>query len=157
MNRNISKILGSALLLLSMAAVVGAGTYTVTLKNGTTFETRYKPVNAEWDDGIMMIGTDQGNWIALAKDDVTEVTSSVEESGFGYQLDTTTIFMGWSPNEDPAADGSDGGGEGGASGEGNSVNDALPDPYAQPEFTLEQFIDVPTAGTGVGSQPARNF
>jgi len=153
MTRNISKILGGAILILSMAAVASAGTYTLTLKNGTTFETRYKPVNAEWDDSIMMVSTDQGNWIALRKDEVTEVTSSIAESGFGYQLNTTTIFMGWSPNEDPAADGSDGG-EG---GEGGSINDALPDPYAQPEFTLEQFIDVPTAGVGVGSQPAKNY
>ena len=152
MARKISTIFVGMVLVLSLATVASAGTYTLTLKNGTTFETRYKPVSAEWDDSIMMIGTDQGNWIALKKDEVTEVTSSVEESGFGYQLDTTTIFMGWSPNEDPAADGSDGG-EGGEGG----VNDHLPDPYAQPEFTLEQFIDVPTAGSGVGSQPARNF
>jgi hypothetical protein len=153
MIRNISKILGGTVLILSMAAVASAGTYTLTLKNGTTFETRYKPVTAEWDDSIMMIGTDQGNWIALRKDDVTEVISSVEESGFGYQLNTTTVFMGWSPNEDPAADG----GDGGEGGEGASVNDALPDPNAQPDFTLEQFVNVPTAGAGVSSQPARNF
>ena len=151
MTRNTCKLFIGTLLVLALATVAGAGTYTLTLKNGTTFETRYKPVTAEWDDQIMMISTDQGNWIALARDEVTDITSSVEESGFGYQLDTTTIFMGWSPNEDPNE-----GGDGGEGGEGGA-NDALPDPYAQPEFTLEQFIDVPTAGSGIGGQPVRNF
>ena len=107
-------------------------------------------MDAEWDDNILMLSSDRGNWIALLKDDVVDVTSSVEETGFGYQVNTTTIFVGWAPNEalpeDQQAEG-----EGGAS---NPALDALPDPYAAPDFSLEQFVD---PSLGAGSQPVRNF
>ena len=139
------------LLALALASVATAGTYTVTLKNGTTFETRYKPVDAEWDDNVLMLSSDRGNWIALLKEDVVDVTSSVEETGFGYQVNTTTIFVGWAPNEALPEDQQGEGGEGGA---GNSALDALPDPYATPDFSLEQFVD---PSLGAGSQPVRNF
>ena len=36
-----------ALMLLAGAGLAAAGTFTVTLTNGTTFETRYRPVEAE--------------------------------------------------------------------------------------------------------------
>lgn len=73
--------------------------FTVTLKNGTSFETRYRPVVADWDPDVSMIMTDRGNWIAIANDDIADVVSVFEESGFGYQPDTTTRFIGWSPND----------------------------------------------------------
>lgn len=138
---------------LLLATVVSAGTYTVTLNNGTSFVTRYEPVDAEWDDNIVMLNSDRGNWIALSKDDIADVVADVEATGFGYQVDTTTVFVGWSPNE---AEGEGEGGEGGESGViVDGVDTRFPEP--EPSFNLEQFIDVPSSGTGVGSQPVQNF
>jgi hypothetical protein len=151
MQRTLSLLALITLLALALASVAAAGTYTVTLKNGTTFETRYKPVDADWDPSILMLSSDRGNWIALLKEDVVDITSSVEETGFGYQVNTTTIFVGWAPNEAmPEGDGE--GGEGG--GTGNPALDALPDPYAATDFSLEQFVD---PSIGAGSQPVRNY
>jgi hypothetical protein len=152
MQRTRSLLVLTALLALALASAAAAGTYTVTLKNGTTFETRYKPVDADWDDSILMLSSDRGNWIALLKEDVVDVTSSVEETGFGYQVNTTTIFVGWAPNE-ALPEGQEGeGGEGG--GTGNPALDALPDPYAAQDFSLEQFVD---PSIGASSQPVRNY
>ena len=141
-------------LLLAGALAAEAATYTVTLNNGTSFITRYKPEDADWDDNVLVFTTDRGNWIALPKDDVADVISDVEASGFGYQVDTTTLFVGWSPNDLVGEEGE--GGEGaaaGAGGAGQTVNENLPDPNPQPSFALEQFIDTSNLAAG---QPLRN-
>lgn len=88
-----------AIALFLVATSAHAIFYTVTLKNGSSFETRYRPVVADWDPEVSMIMTDKGNWIAIANDEIADVVSVYEESGFGYQLDTTTRFVGWSPND----------------------------------------------------------
>ena len=140
---------------LLLATMVSAGTYTVTLTNGTSFVTRYEPVDAEWDDNIVMLNSDQGNWIALPKDEIADVISDVEATGFGYQVNTTTVFVGWSPNESEGEGEGEGGERDGSSGvEGEGSN--LPEPFPQTSFGLEQFVDVPGSGGGVGSQPVRN-
>jgi len=89
----------ATLLLLALAASAHAAYFTVTLKNGTTFDIRYNPVKADWDPRYTMFLTDQGNWIALQNTDIADVVSHAEESGYGYQLNTTTLFLGWSPND----------------------------------------------------------
>ncbi len=89
----------AALLLLVVTTGAQAIFFTVTLKNGTTFETRYRPVQAEWDANVSMFMTDRGNWIAVENGDIADVTSVLEDTGFGYQLDTTTRYIGWSPND----------------------------------------------------------
>jgi hypothetical protein len=120
------------------AAVASAGTFTVTLTNGSTFETRYRPTEAEWDDSVVLFTTDRGNWIALSKEEIADVTSSVEETGFGYQVDTTTLFVGWSPNEELPEEG-----EEGAEGQQQFFE---PPPQS---FTLDQFVNPgQTAGFG---------
>ncbi|MEO1368236.1 MAG: hypothetical protein AAFX50_13775 [Acidobacteriota bacterium] len=43
-----------------------ASSFTVTLANGTSMQTRYRPMLADWDETVALIRTDQGNWIALA-------------------------------------------------------------------------------------------
>lgn len=90
-------VLAAAFFLL--ATSVQASFFTVTLKNGTSFSTRYRPVVAEWDPNVSMIMTDKGNWIALANNEIADVVSVFEESGFGYQPNTTTRYVGWSPND----------------------------------------------------------
>jgi len=87
------------LLLLALAASAHAAYFTVTLKNGTTFDIRYNPVKADWDPRYTMFLTDQGNWIATLNTDIADIVSHAEESGYGYQLNTTTLFLGWSPND----------------------------------------------------------
>ncbi len=145
---------GLALLMVAATATVHADYYTVTLTNGTSFQTRYRPEPAEWDDNVVMINTDRGNWIGLLADDIADVTSHAEATGFGYQLDTTTLFVGWSPNEDQSAEeGAEG--EGGAGG-GLNLEEMFPEP--PPSGVLEQFIDIPgVSGGSLGSQAADNI
>ena len=144
------------LLTLSTAGVATAASFTVTLANGTSFETRYRPVVADWDDTVALIRTDQGNWIALQKDEIVDVASQAEISGFGYQVDTKTLFLGWSPNDLLDEGDGDEDGEGGGGGDGDDArpyyeNDDLYDAPADTGFGLEQFVDVPGVGESVGS------
>ena len=142
MYRTTFRCIVSTLLLAAVATATYANTYTVTLTNGTVFETRYKPVPAEWDENVVMINTDRGNWIGLRVDEVADVTSKVESTGFGYQLNTTTLFVGWSPNDID---------EPGEDGEPINLDEMFPEPAAS--YSVEQFVDIPIAGSGVGGQP----
>ncbi len=136
-----------ALLAFAAAATAHAEYFTVTLTNGTSFQTRYRPVPAEWDDNVMMINTDRGNWIGLYADEIADVTSHAETTGFGYQLDTTTLFVGWSPNES----GDDEDGDGVIDDGELNLDEMFPEPEAS--GVLEQFIDI---GSTVAGQPVDN-
>jgi hypothetical protein len=81
-----------------------AETFTVKLKNGNSFETRYRPQEASWDPDMVMMLTDHGHWIALPRAEVDEVVSDFEERGFGKIIDTTTIDLGIAPNDLPTPD-----------------------------------------------------
>ena len=146
MHRHVSRLIVLALLvggtLLVGATAAHAEAYIVTLTNGTVFETRYEPEPAEWDENVLLINTDRGNWIGLLKEEVADVTSVVETTGFGYQLNTTTLFVGWSPNDIDAVD---------ENGEPIKLDEIYPE--EAPSFTLEQFVDIPSSGAGIGSQP----
>ncbi len=140
-----------AVLMVAVAATAHAEYFTVTLTNGTSFQTRYRPVPAEWDDNVVMISTDRGNWIGLLADEVADVTSHAEATGFGYQLDTTTLFVGWAPNEEIGGDKSEEGEEGGL-----NLEEMFPEPEAG--GVLEQFVDIPGASGGsLGGQAADNI
>lgn len=130
---------------LAGASAAVAGTFTVTLTNGTSFESRYRPVEVDWDDAVVLIHTDRGNPIALLRDEIADVTSSVEETGFGYQVDTSTLFVGWKPTDEP---------EEGQEGEGGQQQGAAAFPDEPPSFTVEQFINPPTVGGIIGGLPA---
>ncbi len=131
------------LVLATMATAAHAEFYTVTLTNGTTFETRYKPVPAEWDENVLIINTDTGNQVGLLAEEVADVASHAEVTGFGYQLNTTTLFVGWSPNDIDDV---------GEDGEPMNLEEMFPEPAAS--FTLEQFVDIPVAGGAIGGQAA---
>ncbi len=141
MHRNIPRLLVVALLLVS-ASAAHAEAYVVTLTNGTVFETRYEPQPAEWDENVLLLNTDRGNWIGLLKEEVADVASVVEITGFGYQLNTTTLFVGWSPNDVDALD---------ENGEPINLEEIYPE--AEQDFSLEQFVNIPISGGGVGAQP----
>ncbi len=139
MRPHVYRLIALSLVLFAVAASAGAGYFTVTLKNGMTFDTREEPVTAEWDPNVSMFRTDQGNWIALANDEIVDIVSAAEESGFGYQLDTTTILLGWSPNDliDP---------EGGEEGEGAPRYD-VPEDTRGTGYSIDQFLNIPVAGS----------
>ena len=61
MTRRIARLIVLTLLVAAAAATVHAEYFTVTLTNGTSFQTRYRPAPAEWDDNVVMINTDRGN------------------------------------------------------------------------------------------------
>lgn len=71
--------------------------FTITLKNGTVFESRYRPAEADWDTSKLIFLTDWGNWMAIPKTDVESILSEIEGRGFGTVINTTTIAFGWDP------------------------------------------------------------
>ena len=76
-----------------------ATTYVVTLGSGATFESRYKPKRAPWDAGKVLVYTEVGNWISLSRADIASIKNSNESKGFGKVLNTTTVELGWAPND----------------------------------------------------------
>lgn len=89
-------------LALAVAVPASATVYTIHLQNGTTFETRYQPEDAPWDANKIVFTNEWGNLMALPRDLIVRIESAVEASGFGHQLDTTTVALGWAPNDAPA-------------------------------------------------------
>lgn len=152
-----------ALVLSLLPAVAFGEVFTVVLKSGATFDTRYRPVDAEWDSSISMILTDQGNWIALPKSDILDVTSSVEESGYGVQIDSTTILLGWTYNGDLGLEESQEEGQGQFPLPGGlpfGARGVAPGPYPigtpgalsnTPQqtnaYTIQQFVNAPIVGS----------
>jgi hypothetical protein len=148
----------AALALLFVATTAQAVSYTVTLSNGTSFETRYKPMTAEWDANFAMLRTDQGNWIALKKSEIVDVASSAEVSGFGYQIDETTVFLGWSATEgfvgeDGSGDGAGGAAPGTAPAPAGSASSQAAPSGGGSGFTMQQFVSVPSTGVIPGGIP----
>ena len=94
----------AALAVVLVALPVAAETFTLKLKNGNSFETRYRPQVASWDPDMVMMLTDHGHWIALPRQDIEEVISDFEARGFGKIINTTTIDLGIAPNDLPTPD-----------------------------------------------------
>jgi hypothetical protein len=86
-------------LLLAVPGLAAAETYTVTLDNGHEILTRYQPKVSQPDETKVMLLTENGNWIAIARSRVVSVTSNTETSGFGRMINNTTIALGLSPND----------------------------------------------------------
>lgn len=95
----LTAVLVTLSLLVALPAV--AGVYRVQLKNGNSFETRYQPRVAEWDENKVVLLTDVGNRIALHMDDIVDVIHDTQVRGFGTVIDTTTVVLGWAPNDAP--------------------------------------------------------
>ena len=100
---NIAKRATALFVLLMLVAVTPmmAAAYRVQLKNGNTFETRYQPKLAEWDENKVVLLTDVGNRITLNKADIVDIVHDTQAKGFGTMLDTTTLVLGWAPNDAP--------------------------------------------------------
>ena len=85
---------------LLVAALPATGeVYTIRLSNGTTFESRYKPKQAPWDPTFVTFVNETGNEIALPQAIVAEVAAQSETKGYGRVIDTTTVDLGFMPND----------------------------------------------------------
>jgi hypothetical protein len=96
------KVSVAALLLLAgwlANAPLAAEVFTVTLNNGATFDSRHEPRAAAWDANMLEFITDTGLPVALPRALVREVTAQSEVKGFGRVLNTTTIDLGFAPND----------------------------------------------------------
>lgn len=82
-----------------LATTAGAGTFTVTLNNGGIFESRYQPKAASWDDNVILVLDEFGNWVGLDRAEVKSVLADIESRGYGLVIDTTTKEFGSAPND----------------------------------------------------------
>jgi len=98
-NVRLPLLLVAAAVAVSTVAPLLADSYTVTLKNGSTFSTRYQPQVASWDATKVVFIDDQGNRISLTRADIASVVSDFENRGFGRSINATTMEMGWAPND----------------------------------------------------------
>lgn len=132
-------------LVLVLPLALAAETFTVTLDNGNTITSRYQPKLTLPDESKVMLLTDAGNWIALPRERVVEVISNTESRGFGRVINTTTIALGYAPNEgDPAAD---------AEAALDPTTQLLRylaerDAAGQQDYSVQQFVDTESAGQG---------
>lgn len=128
--------------LLALPSPAAAVTYTIKLVDGGEFQSRYQPEEASWDTTQILFLTDVGNWIAIAKDDVESVTTDTENKGFGRVIDSTTIALGWAPNDAEVPE------EGGAPADPMAALRALLDRPAQ-SYDIEQFVEPSDTGGGL--------
>ncbi len=136
--------LAVALVAVALIAVPASAEYfTITLKNGSTFITRYQPEDASWNPDKMIFLDEWGNLTSLHKSDVESIQTEVENRGFGRVINSTTIALGWAPNDalDPDSD------EGKAALEQDRRAD-LADSLAPPVYNQQQFVE-PSAASGI--------
>ncbi|MCH9650682.1 MAG: hypothetical protein K0U98_20795 [Deltaproteobacteria bacterium] len=158
----LSPLAAGAVAFLLSAPVFAAQTFTVHLENGNEFETLRQPKQAPWDENTVLVLTDAGNWIGLAKADVERISSSVEDSGFGRIIDSKTIAIGLLANDAPVegepGESTEGGAEGAAISQilnrYNEFMDGLEErtfssgSAAEESYSTEQFVE-PGSSTGV--------
>ncbi len=154
-NQEVSRLRFYTIVGLMLALVAGpamATIYTITLKNGTVFESRYRPAEADWDTTQLTFLTDWGNWMSIPKSEVDSILSEIEGRGFGTQIDTTTIAFGWDPGlteeetDRLLEEGQEGGGP---SGDGNDAMVKAFQDMAQtieksrqvPDYSIDQFVE----------------
>lgn len=118
--------------ILILAVPAAAETYTITLHNGNTFISRYRPEEAKFDASQMIFLTDMGNWISLAKTEIADIVSETESRGFGYVINTTTILLGWAPNDAPTQEQA---AEAAAAAGARGPQVPQPEPYTAPLFS----------------------
>jgi hypothetical protein len=131
-----------------------ATVYTVMMKNGTTFDTRYQPEEASWDSNLVVLMTEFGNRVALPAAEIDSVAVDSESRGFGHQLNASTMALGWAPN-----DGLDMDSDEGKAYLASEAAAAAAASQAQPVYNQQQFVDpsqltgMPTWMTGINSVP----
>lgn len=118
-----------------------AESYTVTMKSGNAFLSRYRPRVASWDAGKIVLLTEFGNQIALRKDEIASVTADSEDRGFGRVIDNTTLELGMTANDapDPAA----------PTDPASALAAALGQQTQAPVYDQKQFVEPNQTGGGL--------
>ena len=125
------------------ALPVSAAVYTVTMKNGSTFDSRYQPEEASWDENLVVLLTEFGNRIALPAAEIDSVSVDSESRGFGHQINSTTMALGWAPND--AIDPSTPEGQAAIAAQAAAAANSAQTP---PAYNQQQFVE-PGALTGL--------
>ena len=119
-----------------------ANIFTVHLTNGASFETRYQPKLLPGDGTKILLVTDVGNRIYLHRDDIREVTHSSDVQGFGTMINTTTISLGWAPNDNPLP--------GDPDPRADMLSYLRDQQRARPDYSVDQFVSSEDAGISGG-------
>ena len=129
-------------LLTLLALPVSAEVFTVTLTNGSTLETQYQPQEAAFDNDMVLLLTEVGNWIGVRRDEIESVVSDAESSGFGKVIGKNTIDLGWAANDavDPNAPAADGKEDPGLSLAAQALQNLYEQRQAQESYTVKQFV-----------------
>lgn len=145
----------TALALGAVLSMVGslpaeAVAFVVHLKNDTSFETLRQPKTAPWDQDIVMVLTEAGNWIGVERETIDRITATVEERGIGVVIDSKTIALGTLANDAPTDEEL-----AAADAEVNPLDRFLDrleelsgDGQAQPDYTQQQFVN-PDQASGI--------
>lgn len=146
------------LLAVGMAALLApaaeATVYTVTMKNGTTFDTRYQPEEASWDPDKVVVMTEFGNRVALPAAEIESVAVDSESRGFGHQLNSTTMALGWAPNDALDLNSEEGKAALAADAAAQAAAANAPQVYNQQQFVEPgQLSGLPVWMTGVNAVP----
>ena len=96
-HRRLSSMVVAASLLGALPAA--AEVYTIRLTNGGTFESRYQPKQAAWDATLVTFVDETGTEIALPQSVIADVAAQSEQKGYGRVLNTTTVDLGFMPND----------------------------------------------------------
>jgi hypothetical protein len=90
-----------ALVAALVAVPASAAVYTIHLKSGDSFASRYSPRDASWDAQKVVFLDEVGNLISVAKSDIDSIDSDIESAGYGHMLNDTTMMFGRAPNDAP--------------------------------------------------------
>lgn len=136
------------------ASAAEATVYTVTLKNGTTIDSRYQPEESSWDPNMVVLMTEYGNRVALAAAEIESVTIDSESRGFGHQLNNTTMALGWAPNDALDANSDEGKAALAADAAAQAAAANAPQVYNQQQFVEPGALSgLPVWMTGVNAVP----
>ena len=146
--------LAAACLVIALVAVPAAAeVYIVTLTNGNTFLSKYKPREATYDTSKLLIMTEVGNIIAIDKEFIAEVASDTENRGLGLVIDTSTIMIGYSLNDAPIPGEEGEGGQGQFQFPGGVPGQAFPGGafpgFSQPAPMSAPLVGEPNGGGGI--------
>ena len=137
----------AALVLLSTLPAI-AEIYYLTLKNGNTFETRYRPQIAGWDENKVLLITTMGNRISLDRSDIAEVESHSQIRGYGTVIGNNTIALGPAPNDAEMPEASQD-----PQARLMSWIDGMNEASQRPDYSVQQFVEPDQAGM-TGGLPA---
>ncbi|HVT60130.1 MAG TPA: hypothetical protein VHR45_17265 [Thermoanaerobaculia bacterium] len=146
MHRNWVRVSLTLLLVALLAAPAAAEIFHVKLRNGALIDSRYKPEQASWDPNVVLLLSDEGNWIGIYQQDIENIEPESTVRGFGVQLNFNTVAIGWAPNDLPDAAAQ-------PAGQPSSTADALQNfalqqAQATAHYSVPQFVQ-PEQASGV--------